>query len=180
MLVIAVLTHDVQPRIRRLRACMPVRARGTLAPWQGPRAGLADLWQTATAGQIAEIPTGDLQVVTGDSKLRRELRCGIVDHTLRGADRRTGLACSARVRLERNGWVPQFAHRSSQAAIRPPRSAMLAWSIAFFSSALIAAAFGFGNLVASATASAKVLFFVFLCLFLLSLLAGLLRPGRHS
>jgi uncharacterized membrane protein YtjA (UPF0391 family) len=52
---------------------------------------------------------------------------------------------------------------------------MLRWSIAFFLIALVAAIFGFGGIAAGAVAIGRVLFYVFLALFLLSLLARLIR-----
>jgi len=55
---------------------------------------------------------------------------------------------------------------------------MLGWAIIFFIVAIIAAAFGFGNIAAAATGIAQILFWIFVVLFLLSLVAGLVRrPG---
>lgn len=54
---------------------------------------------------------------------------------------------------------------------------MLYWAAVFFIIALIAAVFGFGGIAVGAAAVAKVLFFVFLVLFIISLLAGGLRRG---
>lgn len=50
---------------------------------------------------------------------------------------------------------------------------MLRWSIAFFVIALVAALFGFGGIAAGAVSIARVLFFVFVALFVLSLLVRL-------
>lgn len=50
---------------------------------------------------------------------------------------------------------------------------MLRWSIAFFLIALVAAVFGFGGIAAGAATIGRVLFFVFLVLFLLSLIVRL-------
>ena len=55
---------------------------------------------------------------------------------------------------------------------------MLYWSAGFFIIAIIAAMFGFGDIAGGATSIAKVLFFLFLVLFALSLLTGLFRRGR--
>lgn len=55
---------------------------------------------------------------------------------------------------------------------------MLHWALAFFIVAIIAAVFGFGDIAAGATSIAKILFFVFLVLFVLSLLSGLVRRGK--
>lgn len=54
---------------------------------------------------------------------------------------------------------------------------MLYWAAIFFVIAIIAAAFGFGGIAAGAGGIAKILFFIFVILFIVSLLAGLLR-GR--
>ena len=52
---------------------------------------------------------------------------------------------------------------------------MLHYAVVFFIIALVAAVFGFGGIAASAVGIAKVLFFVFLVLALVSFLFGLLR-----
>jgi len=52
---------------------------------------------------------------------------------------------------------------------------MLRWSIAFFLIALVAAVFGFGGIAAGAVAIGRVLFYVFIALFLLSLIVRLVR-----
>ena len=52
---------------------------------------------------------------------------------------------------------------------------MLYWAAVFFVIAIVAAAFGFGGLAAGAADIAKVLFFIFLVLFIISLVAGLIR-----
>ena len=54
---------------------------------------------------------------------------------------------------------------------------MLRYAIIFFVIALIAALFGFGGIAAGATEIAKILFFVFIVLFVVSLVAGLVRRG---
>jgi len=54
---------------------------------------------------------------------------------------------------------------------------MLRYAAIFFVIALIAALFGFGGIAAGATEIATILFFVFLVLFVVSLVAGLLRRG---
>lgn len=51
---------------------------------------------------------------------------------------------------------------------------MLRWAIAFLIIAIIAALFGFGGIAATATGIAKILFYIFLVLFLIALLFGLL------
>ena len=52
---------------------------------------------------------------------------------------------------------------------------MLRWAILFLVVALIAALFGFGGIAAGATEIARILFFVFLVLFVVSLLTGAVR-----
>jgi len=52
---------------------------------------------------------------------------------------------------------------------------MLRWAILFLVVALIAALFGFGGIAAGATEIARILFFVFLVLFIVSLLTGAVR-----
>ena len=54
---------------------------------------------------------------------------------------------------------------------------MLYWALVFFVVAIIAAVFGFGGIASGAMGIAKILFFVFLVLFLVSLLLGLARRG---
>lgn len=57
---------------------------------------------------------------------------------------------------------------------------MLGWAIAFFVIALIAAVFGFGGIAAGASSIAQILFFIFLVLFVISLIFGLVRRGGAS
>ncbi len=54
---------------------------------------------------------------------------------------------------------------------------MLRYALIFFVVALIAALFGFGGIAAGATEIAKILFFVFVVLFVVSLIAGFVRRG---
>jgi uncharacterized membrane protein YtjA (UPF0391 family) len=54
---------------------------------------------------------------------------------------------------------------------------MLSWALAFFVIAIIAAVFGFGGIASGAAEIAKLLFFLFVVLFLVSLIMGLVR-GR--
>jgi uncharacterized membrane protein YtjA (UPF0391 family) len=56
-------------------------------------------------------------------------------------------------------------------------SAMLYYALVFFIVAIVAAIFGFGGIAAGAASIAQVLFFIFLVLFIASLIAGLLRRG---
>lgn len=52
---------------------------------------------------------------------------------------------------------------------------MLGWALAFFIIAIIAAVFGFGNIAEGATDIAQILFFIFLVLFVISLVLRLVR-----
>lgn len=56
---------------------------------------------------------------------------------------------------------------------------MLRWSVTFFIIAIIAAILGFGNIAGTATGIAKILFFVFLVLFVLSLLFKGVKAPRE-
>lgn len=56
---------------------------------------------------------------------------------------------------------------------------LLRWAAGFFLVALVAALFGFGGISAAAAGFAKVLFFVFIVLFGLTLLAGVFT-GRKT
>ena len=57
---------------------------------------------------------------------------------------------------------------------------MLGYAIAFFIVALVAAFFGFGSIAAGAAGIAKILFFIFLALAIVSLVSGMMRGGRRS
>lgn len=52
---------------------------------------------------------------------------------------------------------------------------MLYWTILFFVIALAAALLGFGIIASAAAGIAKILFFLFLILFIISLVSGLAR-----
>jgi uncharacterized membrane protein YtjA (UPF0391 family) len=54
------------------------------------------------------------------------------------------------------------------------------WAIVFLVVTLIAGIFAFAGLVLAAAALAKLIFYLFLVLFLLALIAGLLRKARPS
>ena len=54
---------------------------------------------------------------------------------------------------------------------------MLRWAIGFLIVALIAAVFGFGGIASASAGIAKLLFMIFLALFLISLIVSLVR-GR--
>ncbi len=52
---------------------------------------------------------------------------------------------------------------------------MLRWAVIFFVIALIAAVLGFGGIAAGASEIAKILFYVFLVVFLVTLVMGAMR-----
>ena len=52
---------------------------------------------------------------------------------------------------------------------------MLYYALIFFVVALVAALFGFGGIAAGAVEIAKILFFIFLIVFVISLVMGLMR-----
>ena len=52
---------------------------------------------------------------------------------------------------------------------------MLRWALVFFVVALIAALFGFGGIATAAASIAKVLFFIFLVLFVIALVMNLIQ-----
>jgi uncharacterized membrane protein YtjA (UPF0391 family) len=54
---------------------------------------------------------------------------------------------------------------------------MLNWALTFLVIAIIAAVFGFGGIAATATGIAQILFYIFLVLFLISLIVAMAR-GR--
>lgn len=55
---------------------------------------------------------------------------------------------------------------------------MLRWAVIFLLIAIVAAIFGFGGIADAATDIALILFFVFLVLFVVSLIAGLARRPK--
>ncbi len=57
---------------------------------------------------------------------------------------------------------------------------MLRLALVFFIIAIIAAVFGFGVIVGSAMALAKIFFYIFIVLFLVSLIIGFLFRGRRT
>ena len=71
---------------------------------------------------------------------------------------------------------PGFQER--EPSHRMLESIMLSWALAFFVLALIAAMFGFGGIAVGAASIAKILFYLFLALFVFSLLGSIMR-GRN-
>jgi len=64
--------------------------------------------------------------------------------------------------------------------IKQPERSMLYWAIVFLVIAIVAAAFGFGGIAAGAASIAKILFFVFIVLFLIGLVLHLMRRGPSA
>lgn len=55
---------------------------------------------------------------------------------------------------------------------------MLYWAVVFFLIAIVAAILGFGGIAATAAGVAEILFYIFLGLFVISLIAGLVSRPR--
>jgi uncharacterized membrane protein YtjA (UPF0391 family) len=55
---------------------------------------------------------------------------------------------------------------------------MLQWALAFLILALVAAFFGFAGVATASAGIAKILFYVFVIVFAVTLLAGVLENGR--
>ena len=60
------------------------------------------------------------------------------------------------------------------------RTVMLGWAVTFLIIALVAALLGFGMIAGVAIEAAKIMFFVAIVLFAISVIAGLLRGGRPT
>jgi uncharacterized membrane protein YtjA (UPF0391 family) len=67
--------------------------------------------------------------------------------------------------------VPEYSEQHFDTG----RSPMLRWTVIFLLVALVAAVFGFCGIAAASAGIARVLFFIFLILFVASLLGGLIR-----
>ena len=57
---------------------------------------------------------------------------------------------------------------------------MLRWALIFLVIAILAAIFGFGGIAATATGIAQILFYIFLVLFVVSLIFGLLGGNSKT
>lgn len=55
---------------------------------------------------------------------------------------------------------------------------MLRWAVIFFIIAIVAAVFGFGGIVQSAASIAVILFWIFVALFVISLISGLVTGKK--
>jgi uncharacterized membrane protein YtjA (UPF0391 family) len=80
------------------------------------------------------------------------------------------------VHLRFNGWGDGF-WSSYQSAADKEKGIMLRLAIIFLVIALIAAFFGFGGVANLSWEGAKILFFIFIVLAVLSFLGGLIRRG---
>lgn len=78
-------------------------------------------------------------------------------------------------------WVPgeQMFKPPDQPAVRPlhKEMEMLHYAVVFLVIALIAALFGFGGIAAGAVGIAKILFFVFVIMAVVTFVLGLLKKG---
>ena len=79
------------------------------------------------------------------------------------------LAVFGRISTGTASAAPELEQRTSR---QPEDFSMLYWAAVFFVIALLAAVFGFGGIAASAVGVAKILFFVFLVLAVISLIFG--------
>lgn len=57
---------------------------------------------------------------------------------------------------------------------------MLHWAVVFFVISIVAALFGFGGIASSAVGIAKILFFIFVALFAVSLILGLISGKKTN
>jgi uncharacterized membrane protein YtjA (UPF0391 family) len=57
---------------------------------------------------------------------------------------------------------------------------ILSWALVFLILAIISAVFGFGVLAATAAGIAKILFYLFVVIFVVSLIAHFVRSGRSA
>ncbi len=55
---------------------------------------------------------------------------------------------------------------------------LLYWAVVFLIIAVVAALFGFGGVAGTAMAGAKILFWIAIILFVISLIFGMMRRGR--
>jgi uncharacterized membrane protein YtjA (UPF0391 family) len=93
--------------------------------------------------------------------------------------RRWQLARADDVKTIRNNWVSLtlLRHAAAVPQLKTRRTAMLGWAVTFLIVALVAALLGFGGIAGVAVEAAKIVFFVAIVLFAISVVAGLLR-GR--
>lgn len=56
---------------------------------------------------------------------------------------------------------------------------MLGWALGFLAIALLAALFGFGGIASTSAGIAQILFFIFIVMFVVSIVMSLLRRGTN-
>jgi uncharacterized membrane protein YtjA (UPF0391 family) len=97
----------------------------------------------------------------------RKLRPGVLGYRYCGA---------LSSKIQREAGKDRLKQGMSRLRLEFPRGGiMLRYALVFFVVALIAAAFGFLGIAAAAVSIARLLFYVFLILFLVSLIGGLVR-----
>jgi uncharacterized membrane protein YtjA (UPF0391 family) len=69
-------------------------------------------------------------------------------------------------------------HKSGESPRK--ESTMLYWAAVFFIIAIIAAVLGFTGIALAAAGIARILFFIFLVVFIVTLIAGLLKRGSKA
>ena len=80
------------------------------------------------------------------------------------------------IATNRLGSMVRRLHEDGRVAQRLEGSpGMLNWALIFFIIAVVAAVFGFSGIAIASAGVAKILFFLFLILFVVSLLSGLIR-----
>lgn len=72
---------------------------------------------------------------------------------------------------------PPQASKRLQIRVKFSEDDMLSWALIFFVVAVIAAIFGFGGIASASAGIAQILFFLFLVLFVVSLIMGMARRG---
>jgi uncharacterized membrane protein YtjA (UPF0391 family) len=75
--------------------------------------------------------------------------------------------------------MPRLASLHRVVATHLLEIAMLYWSAAFFLIAILAAVLGFGNISSGAADIGKILFFIFIVLFIVWTILGLFRRGSR-
>ncbi len=101
-------------------------------------------------------------------------RCSLAHHIPRSVNIvELGIAFACRMFDYCKSWLSGVGTKS-----RRLRLIMLSWALTFLVLALIAVLFGFAGIAASATSIAKILFFLFIALFVVSLVANMVR-GRN-
>jgi uncharacterized membrane protein YtjA (UPF0391 family) len=89
---------------------------------------------------------------------------------------------AAKAERSLRSWIgPDKSRRARQRRCSQTQTevrAMLSWVVTFLIIALIAGVLGFGGIAGASIGIAKIIFFIAIVLFLLSLLTGVVRRGR--